>query len=83
MFDACDLAVAGGRQQSGRLARTCTAPVTGATNVMSLQIGENRAKELSILRQPYTDQQAPTIGLVNNVVVFRTSGRPSGPGEQA
>ncbi len=45
-----------------------SAPVTGATNVMSVQIGEKRAKELSFLCRRYTAGQALEMGLVNEVV---------------
>jgi 2-ketocyclohexanecarboxyl-CoA hydrolase len=66
---ACDLAVAGRSATFGQTGpRVGSAPVTGATNVMSVQIGEKRAKELSILCRRYTAAQALAIGLVNAVV---------------
>jgi enoyl-CoA hydratase/carnithine racemase len=66
---ACDLAVAGRSATFGQTGpRIGSAPVTGATNVMSLQIGEKRAKELSILCRRYTAAQALSMGLVNEVV---------------
>jgi len=66
---ACDLAVAGRSATFGQTGpRVGSAPVTGATNVMSLQIGEKRAKELSFLCRRYTADQALAMGLVNDVV---------------
>jgi 2-ketocyclohexanecarboxyl-CoA hydrolase len=66
---ACDLAVAGRSATFGQTGpRIGSAPVTGATNVMSLQIGEKKAKELSILCRRYSAEQALAMGLVNEVV---------------
>jgi enoyl-CoA hydratase/carnithine racemase len=66
---ACDLAVAGRSATFGQTGpRVGSAPVTGATNVMGLQIGEKKAKELSLLCRRYTAEQALSLGLVNAVV---------------
>ena len=66
---ACDLAIAGRSATFGQTGpRVGSAPVTGATNVMSLQIGEKKAKELAFLCRRYSAEQALTIGLVNEVV---------------
>jgi 2-ketocyclohexanecarboxyl-CoA hydrolase len=66
---ACDLAIAGRSATFGQTGpRVGSAPVTGATNVMSLQIGEKKAKELSILCRRYSAEQALELGLVNDVV---------------
>jgi 2-ketocyclohexanecarboxyl-CoA hydrolase len=66
---ACDLAVAARSATFGQTGpRVGSAPVTGATNVMSVQIGEKRAKELSFLCRRYTAEQAWRMGLVNAVV---------------
>jgi 2-ketocyclohexanecarboxyl-CoA hydrolase len=66
---ACDLAVAARSATFGQTGpRVGSAPVTGATNVMSVQIGEKRAKELSFLCRRYTAEQALSLGLVNKVV---------------
>lgn len=66
---ACDLAVAARSATFGQTGpRVGSAPVTGATNVMSVQIGEKRAKELSFLCRRYTAEQALGMGLVNKVV---------------
>jgi 2-ketocyclohexanecarboxyl-CoA hydrolase len=66
---ACDLAVAGRSATFGQTGpRVGSAPVTGATNVMALQIGEKKAKELSFLCRRYSADQALAMGLVNEVV---------------
>ena len=66
---ACDLAVAGRSATFGQTGpRVGSAPVTGATNVMSLQIGEKRAKELSFLCRRYSAEEALRMGLINAVV---------------
>jgi enoyl-CoA hydratase/carnithine racemase len=66
---ACDLAVAAKSATFGQTGpRVGSAPVTGATNVMGIQIGEKRAKELSLLCRRYSAEQALQMGLVNAVV---------------
>ena len=66
---ACDLAIAGRSATFGQTGpRVGSAPVTGATNVMSLQIGEKKAKELALLCRRYSAAQALAMGLVNEVV---------------
>jgi 2-ketocyclohexanecarboxyl-CoA hydrolase len=66
---ACDLAIAARSATFGQTGpRVGSAPVTGATNVMSVQIGEKRAKELSFLCRRYTADQALAMGLVNALV---------------
>ena len=40
----------------------------GATNVLPVQIGEKRAKEMAMLCRRYSAQQALALGLVNDVV---------------
>lgn len=66
---ACDLAIAARSATFGQTGpRVGSAPVTGATNVMAVQIGEKRAKELSMLCRRYTAEQALQMGLVNEVV---------------
>jgi enoyl-CoA hydratase/carnithine racemase len=66
---ACDLAIAARSATFGQTGpRIGSAPVTGATNVMSVQIGEKRAKELSFLCRRYSAEQALDLGLVNAVV---------------
>ena len=63
---ACDLAVAAASATFGQTGpRVGSAPVTGATNVMGVQIGEKRAKELALLCRRYDAATAERIGLVN------------------
>jgi 2-ketocyclohexanecarboxyl-CoA hydrolase len=66
---ACDLAIAARSATFGQTGpRVGSAPVTGGTNLMALQIGEKRAKELSFMCRRYTAEQALAMGLVNEVV---------------
>ncbi|MGY1722252.1 enoyl-CoA hydratase/isomerase family protein [Blastococcus sp. SYSU DS0533] len=66
---ACDLAVAAESATFGQTGpRVGSAPVTGATNVLGVQIGEKRAKEMAMLCRRYTAAQALELGLVNSVV---------------
>lgn len=66
---ACDLAIAAESATFGQTGpRVGSAPVTGATNVMGVQIGEKRAKEMALLCRRYTAAQVLELGLVNAVV---------------
>ena len=66
---ACDLAIAARSATFGQTGpRVGSSPVTGATNVMGIQIGEKRAKELSMLCRRYPADEALRLGLVNAVV---------------
>jgi enoyl-CoA hydratase/carnithine racemase len=66
---ACDLAVAARSATFGQTGpRVGSAPVTGATNVLAMQIGEKRAKEMAMLCRRYTADEALALGLVNTVV---------------
>jgi enoyl-CoA hydratase/carnithine racemase len=66
---ACDLAIAARTATFGQTGpRVGSSPVTGATNVMSVQIGEKRAKELALLCRRYSADEAWRMGLVNAVV---------------
>lgn len=66
---ACDLAIAAESATFGQTGpRVGSAPVTGATNVLGVQIGEKRAKEMALLCRRYSAQQALDLGLVNRVV---------------
>lgn len=66
---ACDLAVAGRSATFGQTGpRVGSSPVTGATNVMGVQIGEKRAKEMAMLCRRYSADDALRMGLVNAVV---------------
>jgi 2-ketocyclohexanecarboxyl-CoA hydrolase len=66
---ACDLAIAGRSATFGQTGpRVGSSPVTGATNVLGVQIGEKRAKEMALLCRRYSAEQALELGLVNAVV---------------
>jgi 2-ketocyclohexanecarboxyl-CoA hydrolase len=66
---ACDLALAARSATFGQTGpKIGSSPVTGATNVMGIQIGEKRAKELSMLCRRYSADKALAMGLVNDVV---------------
>jgi len=66
---ACDFAIAARSATFGQTGpRVGSAPVTGATNVLAMQIGEKRAKEMAMLCRRYTAEQARDLGLVNDVV---------------
>lgn len=66
---ACDLAIAAASATFGQTGpRVGSAPVTGATNVLGVQLGEKRAKEMAFLCRRYSAEQALELGLVNQVV---------------
>ncbi|MFF5232394.1 enoyl-CoA hydratase/isomerase family protein [Dactylosporangium sp. NPDC000521] len=66
---ACDLAIATRRSTFGQTGpKVGSAPVLGATNVLGVQIGEKRAKEMAMLCRRYSAEQALALGLVNEVV---------------
>ena len=66
---ACDLAIAARSATFGQTGpKVGSSPVTGATNVMGVQIGEKRAKELAMLCRRYPAERAYEMGLVNEVV---------------
>jgi naphthoate synthase/2-ketocyclohexanecarboxyl-CoA hydrolase len=66
---ACDLAIAARSATFGQTGpKVGSSPVTGATNVMGVQIGEKRAKEMAMLCRRYSAERAYEMGLVNEVV---------------
>lgn len=66
---ACDLAVASERAIFGQTGpRIGSAPVIGGTNMLGLQIGDKKAKEVCFLCRQYTAAQALEMGWVNAVV---------------
>lgn len=66
---ACDFAIATQRSTFGQTGpRVGSAPVLGATNLMAVQIGEKRAKEMAMMCRRYSADQALAMGLVNEVV---------------
>jgi len=65
---ACDFALATTRSTFGQTGpRVGSAPVLGATNLLPIQIGEKRAKEMAMLCRRYSAEQALTMGLINEV----------------
>ncbi|URM93865.1 enoyl-CoA hydratase/isomerase family protein [Actinomadura madurae] len=66
---ACDFAIATRRSTFGQTGpKVGSAGVLGATNLLAVQIGEKRAKEMAMLCRRYTAEQALALGLVNEVV---------------
>jgi naphthoate synthase/2-ketocyclohexanecarboxyl-CoA hydrolase len=66
---ACDLAIAGRSATFGQTGpRVGSSPVTGGTNVLGIQLGEKRAKEMAMLCRRYSATQALDLGMVNAVV---------------
>lgn len=66
---ACDFAIATERSTFGQTGpKVGSAPVLGATNLMAVQIGEKRAKEMAMLCRRYSSAQALDLGLINEVV---------------
>jgi len=66
---ACDFAIASEHAVLGQTGpRVGSAPVIGGTNMLSLMIGEKRAKEVSFLCRRYTARQACEMGWINEVV---------------
>lgn len=65
----CDIAIASDKARFGQAGtRIGSSPIFGANNLMSLQIGEKRAKELCFFSRLYSAQEALQMGLVNKVV---------------
>lgn len=66
---ACDLAIA---VESAWLGQTGvkigSAPVLGGTNMLAMNIGEKKAKEVAFLCRRYTAQEACDLGWINSVV---------------
>jgi 1,4-dihydroxy-2-naphthoyl-CoA synthase len=66
---ACDFAIASDRAILGQSGpRIGSAPVVGGTNMLTLMIGEKRAKEVSFLCRRYSAEEACERGWVNEVV---------------
>jgi naphthoate synthase len=66
---ACDFAIATERSTFGQTGpKVGSAPVIGATNLLPVQIGEKRAKEMAMMCRRYSAQRAYEIGLINQVV---------------
>jgi len=66
---ACDFAIATERSTFGQTGpKVGSAPVLGATNLLPVQIGEKRAKEMAMMCRRYSAAQALAMGLINEVV---------------
>lgn len=66
---ACDFAIAVESAYFGQTGpRVGSAPVLGGTNMLTMQVGEKRSKEISMLCRRYTAQQAYEMGWINEVV---------------
>jgi 2-ketocyclohexanecarboxyl-CoA hydrolase len=66
---ACDLAIAADSSTFGQTGpRVGSAPVLGGTNLIAVQAGEKRAKEIAMLCRRYPAREALAMGLVNAVV---------------
>jgi enoyl-CoA hydratase/carnithine racemase len=66
---ACDLAIAARSATFGQTEpKVGSAPIAGSTNVLGVQIGEKRAKEMAMFCRRYTSEEALRMGLVNTVV---------------
>ena len=60
---ACDFAIATERSTFGQTGpKVGSAPVLGATNLLAVQIGEKRAKEMAMLCRRYSAAQALRLG---------------------
>ena len=65
---ACDFAIAARSASFGQTGpRVGSSPVLGATNILPIQIGEKRAREMAMLCRRYTAEQALAMGLINEV----------------
>ena len=65
---ACDFAVAVEGATFGQTGpRVGSAPVLGGTNMLAMNVGEKRAKEISMLCRKYTAAQALEAGWINEV----------------
>lgn len=66
---ACDFAIATERSTFGQTGpKVGSAPVLGATNLLPIQIGEKRAREMAMMCRRYSAEQALDMGLINEVV---------------
>ncbi|MHB8593132.1 MAG: enoyl-CoA hydratase-related protein, partial [Acidimicrobiales bacterium] len=66
---ACDLAIAAESATFGQTGpRIGSSPVLGGANMLALNIGEKRAKEVSFLCRRYSAREAFEMGWINKVV---------------
>lgn len=65
---ACDFAIAVESATFGQTGpRVGSAPVLGGTNMLTVNVGEKRAKEVSMLCRRYTARDAHALGWINEV----------------
>lgn len=66
---ACDLAIAAESAWLGQTGvKVGSAPVLGGTNMLAMNIGEKKAKEVAFLCRRYSAQEALDLGWINSVV---------------
>lgn len=66
---ACDLAIASEKARFGQTGpKVGSSPIYGGTNLLSLIIGEKKAKEVCYLCRVYTAYEALELGWINKVV---------------
>lgn len=66
---ACDLAIAAASATFGQTGpRIGSSPVLGGANMLAMNIGEKRAKEVAFLCKRYTAHEALAMGWINRVV---------------
>jgi 2-ketocyclohexanecarboxyl-CoA hydrolase len=66
---ACDLAIAAESATFGQTGpRVGSSPVLGGANMLAINIGEKRAKEVSFLCRKYSAREALAMGWINAVV---------------
>ncbi|MFY9329650.1 MAG: enoyl-CoA hydratase-related protein [Georgfuchsia sp.] len=66
---AADFAIASDRARFGQTGpRIGSSPIYGGTNMLAMNIGEKRAKEVCMMCRPYPAQEALAMGWINKVV---------------
>ena len=66
---ACDLAIASDRARFGQVGpKVGSSPVFGGTNLLAMNIGEKRAKEVCFMCRQYEASEALAMGWINKVV---------------
>jgi 1,4-dihydroxy-2-naphthoyl-CoA synthase len=66
---ACDLAIASERARFGQVGpKIGSSPVFGGTNLLAMNIGEKRAKEVCFMCRQYEAREALAMGWINAVV---------------
>lgn len=66
---ACDFAIASDNAKLGQNeTKIGSSPVYGGTNMLTIQIGEKKAKEVSMLSRKFPAEEAERMGWINEVV---------------